>query len=130
MMGLFGEVIVIKTTITLPNKPIIDPRMAEEQFGAFDDDAKAMIGMFIQMSEPQVVEMGKCFENKDWPRLKGLAHSLKGAARSACCPQLGDVAERLQNESSSGHVPPESSLYLSTAFDNVKQHYASFGSGK
>lgn len=111
--------------IILPNKPIIDPNMAVQQFGAFDDDAKMMIGMFIKMSEPQLQEIEKCFGTKDWPKLKGLVHSLKGAARSACCPQLGDVAERLQNESSAGNVSVDGYLYLSTAFSNVKNHFAS-----
>jgi two-component system sensor histidine kinase/response regulator len=76
-------------TLKLPDKPAIDPNMAVTQFGAFDDDAKTMIGMFIQMSEPQVKDIENSYSQKDWTKLKGLAHSLKGAARSGLLPATG-----------------------------------------
>lgn len=112
------------TPILLPNKPAIDPNMAIQQFGAFDDDAKEMIGMFIQMSAPQIKEIENCFAHKDWPKLKSISHSLKGAARSACCPQLGDVAEQVQNESASGNVLPERMLQISAAFAKVQEQFS------
>ena len=110
--------------IKLPNKPTIDPKMAEAQFGAFDDDAKMMIGMFIQMSEAQITDMQNAFAAKDWPKLKGIAHSLKGAARSACCPQLGDVAEAIQTQATNGYVAADVIAPLAPAFDLVKTEYA------
>ncbi len=109
--------------VKLPSKPAIDPKMAEAQFGAFDDDAKQMIGMFIQMSEPQIGEMRAAFEKKDWPKLKGVAHSLKGAARSACCPQLGDVAEAIQKNAEAGNVANDVMAPLEPAFENVKSAF-------
>lgn len=114
------------SNITLPEKPPVDPKMAINQFGAFDDDAKEMIHMFISMTEKQVEEIDETFKQKDWPKLKGIAHSLKGAARSACCPQLGDVAERLQNDCMSGQVPDDSYLKVKAAFENVKSTMNSF----
>lgn len=117
----------VAADVKLPNKPAIDPNMAVAQFGAFDDDAKTMIGMFIQMSEPQVKDIESSYSQRDWVKLKGLAHSLKGAARSACCPQLGDVAEKLQTESANGNVSPDTCAQISAAFQNVKQQFAALG---
>lgn len=111
------------TTPVLPNKPVIDPAMAEAQFGAFDDDAKSMIGLFISMSEKQVTDMGSAYKKNEWAKLKSLAHSLKGAARSACCPQLGDVAEAIQKYSEAGNVPADTMAMLVPAFDAVRTEY-------
>jgi CheY-like chemotaxis protein len=120
-----SEIVVSQQDLNLPNKPPIDPAMAVDQFGAFDDDAKMMIGMFIQMSEPQIGEIADCFEQQDWVRLKGLAHSLKGAARSACCPQLGDITESVQNDSCSGFVDPIYLPRIKAAFENIKTAFSS-----
>jgi two-component system, sensor histidine kinase and response regulator len=116
----------VNGAVKLPNKPVIDPKMAEQQFGAFDDDAKMMIGMFIDMSGPQIAEMEAAFAAKDWQKLKGIAHSLKGAARSACCPQLGDVAEAIQTHSASGFVANDVMSGLVPAFDNVKTEFQKY----
>ncbi len=116
--------VAVKDTVKLPNKLAIDPKMAEAQFGAFDDDAKMMVGMFIQMSEQHIIDMQAAFSAKDWSKLKGLAHSVKGAARSACCPQLGDVVETIQTHSTNGFVANDIFAPLVPAFEAVKQEYA------
>lgn len=107
--------------VTLSSKPVIDEHMAEQQFGAYDDDARMMIKMFVQMSAAQIDEVAQAHAHSDFGKLKNIAHSLKGAARSACCPQLGDIAEILQTQSIGGEVANDTIGQLQTAFKNVEQ---------
>lgn len=83
---------------------IIDPKMVEEQIGAFDDSALDMIKMFVDMTEAQIADLRDAYDNDDMKKLYGIAHSLKGGARSACCPRLGDVAEKIQSDAHAGAV--------------------------
>ena len=78
--------------------PAIDKEAMIAQMGAFDDTAIEMLGMFIEMTQPQIESIKTALEANDYSELKELGHSLKGAARSACCPVLGDLAGRLQND--------------------------------
>ncbi len=45
--------------------------------------------------------------NKDVGDLKEAAHSLKGAARSACINELGEAAAQLQTEAEGGRIVEE-----------------------
>ena len=77
--------------------PVFDRALAAQQFGAFDHEAIDMVKMFVHMSQTHITQMQTAFAEQDWQRLKNIAHSLKGAARSACCLHLGDIAEMLQH---------------------------------
>lgn len=77
--------------------PAIDKDAMIAQMGAFDDNAIDMLGMFIEMTQPLIKRIQAAHENKDIHDLAEAAHSLKGAARSACCNALGDVASALQD---------------------------------
>lgn len=70
-----------------------------EQMGAFDDNAIEMLGMFVEMTAPLIDRVQNAFVHGDQHDLAEAAHSLKGAARSACCNALGDAASHLQDES-------------------------------
>lgn len=82
--------------------PAVDKQAMIDQMGAFDDMAIEMLGMFIDMTAPLVSKIKEAHENKDNYALKEAAHSLKGAARSACCNVLGDVASELQDKTEDG----------------------------
>lgn len=78
--------------------PAIDKEGLKEQMGAFDDDAIDMLQMFVEMTEPLIQKISDAATHTDWHGLKESAHSLKGAARSACCNRLGDIAATLQDD--------------------------------
>lgn len=77
----------------------VDKAAMRELMGAFDDNAIEMLGMFAEMTAPLIKRIQSAQENKDFHDLKEAAHSLKGAARSACCNILGDMAAELQERS-------------------------------
>ncbi|MEZ5814889.1 MAG: ATP-binding protein [Alphaproteobacteria bacterium] len=78
--------------------PAIDKAAMVAQMGAFDAIAVEMLGMFVQMTSPQIERIQAALTDGDFHALKELGHSLKGAARSACCNVLGDLAARLQDD--------------------------------
>jgi two-component system sensor histidine kinase/response regulator len=106
--------------IQLPASAVIDTSMAVDQFGAFDDDAIMMIQSFIRMTEPQITETQQAFALRDWSRIRNIAHSIKGAARSACCMQLGDVAEQIQITADGGTVSTDQINMLLAAFEAAR----------
>lgn len=77
---------------------VIDREAMIEQMGAFDNMAIEMLGMFIEMTRPQIAQIEGALAAGDFDGLHELGHSLKGAARSACLPRLGDLAAQLQDD--------------------------------
>ncbi len=82
----------------ITNGDAVDREAMAQQMGAFDDDAIAMLRMFVDMTRPMIEDITSAFKANDFHRLSELGHSLKGAARSACCPRLGDLAGQLQDD--------------------------------
>lgn len=78
--------------------PALDIEKVKEQMGALDEGIIEMLHLFIEMTEPQLARMQEAEQNGDYDDLKEIAHSLKGASRSACCNVLGDLAAKLQND--------------------------------
>lgn len=76
--------------------PAIDKKAIRQQMGALDAGTVELLGMFIDMTAPQIGKLKDAQAAGDLHKLKELAHSLKGAARSACCNVLGDIAAELQ----------------------------------
>ena len=74
------------------------------QMGAFDESTIEMLHMFIDMTKPLIDKIGAAHQQKDYHDLKEAAHSLKGAARSACCNILGDHAAKLQSMAEMGET--------------------------
>ncbi len=82
--------------------PAVDAKMVVSQMGALDAGSIEMLNMFVDMTKPQIGKIEATFAEGNMPKLKELAHSLKGGARSACCPRLGDLAAELQERASKG----------------------------
>ncbi|MBI4031715.1 MAG: response regulator, partial [Proteobacteria bacterium] len=76
----------------------VDISQLKELMGAFDENTIQMLHQFVEMTEPLITRIRKAFDSGDYKDLYEAAHSLKGAARFACCVSLGDVAENLQND--------------------------------
>jgi CheY-like chemotaxis protein len=79
----------------------IDREAMIAQMGAFDENAIEMLKLFIDMTQPLVERIAKAGEQNDVNGLKEAAHSLKGAARSACLNDLGEAAALLQHAAES-----------------------------
>ena len=80
-----------------PHKSALDKDSIVQMMGAFNQDAIDMLQMFIEMTRPLIDTIQKTHASNDLHGLKEAAHSLKGGARSACCPALGDLASQLQD---------------------------------
>lgn len=85
----------------------IDRAAMIEQMGAFDENAIEMLKLFIDMTKPLIGRIDHAASNKDVGDLKEAAHSLKGAARSACINELGEAAAQLQTEAEGGRIVEE-----------------------
>ena len=105
----------------VPDGPAIDPQAVEEMMGGFDDDTKEMMKMFVQMTTPQIENLRNVFDSGNASQIAELAHSLKGAARSACCPHLGDLAHKAQDIGDNGKMPEvELISAIEAEFERVK----------
>lgn len=83
---------------THPALSAIDRDSIVAQMGAFDENAIEMLKMFVEMTEPLLAKLMTAAATGDQSALKETAHSLKGAARSACAVALGDLAAKLQDD--------------------------------
>ena len=97
--------------------PAVDTAAMADMMGAFDDGAIEMLGMFADMTAAVIDKIKDTYAYKDFAELSEAAHSLKGGARSACCPRLGDLADKLQDDANAGAV--EQNL-----IDDVLSEYA------
>lgn len=87
--------------------PAIDPKAIEEVMGGLDENAKSMLHMFVDVTEAQIDALEQAYKEKDHKKIVDVAHSLKGAARSACCLRMGDLADQIQQSAEEGEAPPE-----------------------
>lgn len=92
------------------------------QLGSLDHNAVEMLGMFISMTEPTIQEIRQAEHQQDVKALIEVAHSLKGSARSAAAPLLGDLAEELQRRAENSEIPPDLIRQVEAEFERVRQH--------
>ena len=84
--------------------PAVDKDAMISQMGAFDAEAIEMLQMFVDMTQPSIEKLEAAFAQNNTHELKETAHSLKGSARSACCPRLGDLAAEMQENAEKGQA--------------------------
>ncbi len=111
------------TAEDIPNDdlpPAVDKQAMVEQMGAFDESTIEMLGMFVEMTEPQIAEIRDAFEANDYDELTELGHSLKGAARSACCPVLGNLASALQDDANAKNDVTDLVTKIEAEFEHVR----------
>lgn len=91
------------------------------QLGGVDAGTIDMLKMFVKMTRPNLlVKIDAAFAEGDTKKLRELGHSLKGSARSACCPHLGDLSAALQEAAEKGHpVTAEMITAIKTEFERV-----------
>jgi|GEM_PF-374042 len=79
------------TAISVSSEKII------EQLGTIDKNSLGLIERFLEMTAATISRIGDAAAHDDHPEVASLAHSLKGAAYSACCLKLGDIAKDIQD---------------------------------
>jgi len=90
-----SKTVVKRDRANLP--PALDKNAIIEQMGEIDEDSVEMLKAFIGMTKPVIERIEKAFEAESRVELREASHSLKGAARSACCSYLGDMAADIQD---------------------------------
>jgi CheY-like chemotaxis protein len=101
--GLMSDTGAEDTHAPAPERPVqnnsaIDRQAMIDQMGAFDAGVIEMLKMFVDMTTPLIDRIEKSNSDNDTKDLKEAAHSLKGAARSACLNDLGEAAAELQSD--------------------------------
>jgi len=104
--------------------PAIDKEAMVAMMGEFDDTAIEMLGMFVEMTEPLVVSLRETHNAGDTAQVAEIAHSLKGAARSACCNNLGDVSAKLQEMAEKNAYDAKLIDQIEVAFQDIKNEVA------
>jgi two-component system sensor histidine kinase/response regulator len=99
----------------------IDKKAITEQMGAFDQNAIEMLKMFIDMTAPLISRIHKAAENDDIHDLHEAAHSLKGAARSACLNRLGEIAAKIQTRAERSESCDDLMPQLEEEFANARE---------
>lgn len=103
---------------------VIDIDLLMEQIGGDRDEAIEMLRLFVGMSAPLIDELTQAHANADTDALREAAHSLKGAARSACCPALSALATQLQDDAEQGKNPDSLTRDIAQAFAAVRDAVA------
>jgi signal transduction histidine kinase/CheY-like chemotaxis protein len=113
-----------QTTPANDKPPAIDRDAMIAQMGAFDEDAIEMLGMFVDMTDGLMIKLAKAHADKDFHAMSENAHSLKGAARSACANILGDLAAQMQDDA--GAHKDVSALFtdIQAEFERVRREVA------
>lgn len=109
--------------------PAIDKDAMVAQMGAFDENAIEMLGMFAEMTQPLVNDLAVAIREQDAGKVKELAHSLKGGARSACCNILGDIASKIQDDAERGQVDITMAEKIEQEFQRVETEIQSLSKG-
>lgn len=104
------------------NVPAVDQEAMENIMGGVNADTVEMLQMFADMTEPLILDIQKAYEDHNWHQFEELGHSLKGSARSACCPVMGDIASDIQEHAKANSVEENQELLekLLDEFDRVK----------
>ena len=102
--------------------PAVDKKAMVEQMGSVDAGTIEMMHIFVKMTAPTFDKIDAAFAKNDTRALKELAHSLKGGARSACCPRLGDLAAEMQeNAEKNQPITAEMVTALKAEFERVSE---------
>lgn len=118
--GLLNDGAIEKNQDKTPANAV-DIASVRQLMGAFDKDALEMLNMFIDLTRPLIERIRKAQQHNDYHDLKEAAHSLKGAARSACCNILGDLAARLQKDAEQGKDSSQLVLNISNEFARAEK---------
>lgn len=116
---LQGTAAAVEVPMIETSGPAIDREAMIAQMGGFGDGEIQMLKLFPDMARPLVEQISAAFEASDFHALAEAAHSLKGAARSACAMPLGDVCSTLQDGAEAQKCDAQIIAQLNQAFTGV-----------
>jgi two-component system sensor histidine kinase/response regulator len=100
-----------KTDLNEPSKlPALNREAIIEYMGAIDENTVQMMHLFVEMTQPLLDELENARQHNDYIAMSQIAHSLKGASRSAGCLILGEICAKLQDDAAS--LSPQSGLLV------------------
>ena len=105
---------------TSNNITAIDRDAIIKQMGSFDDSIIEMLKMFVEMTKPLIEKLVTAQQEENLHDLAENAHSLKGAARSACAVTLGDLASDLQSTAEEKRFAPDLVEKIKDEFKRVQ----------
>jgi len=109
-----------KATILKKKSTPIDRACLIENLGAINKGSIDMMDMFVDMTFPLIEKIETAQKKRKWYDLSELGHSLKGAARSACCSRLGDLASQLQDDAEARQECETLVLEIMREFERIK----------
>ena len=115
-----------KSISTDEQRSAIDQNAIIAQMGALDERTIEMLGLFVEMTQPLIEKIKSAYADNNFHDLTETAHSLKGAARSACANILGNIANELQSESEAQSARPDLVENIVSEFERVKKEVKSF----
>lgn len=104
--------------------PAIDLEAMQSQMGAVDAGTVEMVAMFADMTKPLIGRIRAALDARNNHDLVEGAHSLKGAARSACCVILGNLSAELQDRGNDPEKCVELVAAIETEFARVVSEVA------
>ncbi|MBM3534375.1 MAG: Hpt domain-containing protein [Alphaproteobacteria bacterium] len=81
---------------------VLDLSQLLAAFGEIDDDVRKMMRIFIETTEPILDELEARVASRDRAGVEDLAHSAKGAARSAGARTMAAACEALEKAAEAG----------------------------
>ncbi len=106
--------------LRISEKAAVDLDAVENQMGAMDDSAIEMLKMFADFTTPLIEKINTYHSENQYNDLAEAAHSLKGAARSACCLILGDLSGELQDMAEKGQSSDELIASIKVEYKRAK----------
>lgn len=98
----------------------IDIDTIKSQMGDFGENEIQMLKMFTDMTYPLIENLEEAYTNKDIHQISEISHSLKGAALSACCIKLGEIAGNIQDKAEQNQKDEKDLEEIKAEFENVK----------
>lgn len=102
-----GPIIPEKVDENAPSTKVklVDLKALQNLIGSKDKaEALEMLEAFPSMTDSIIQEIHNAWDQKDQIALAEAAHSLKGAAKSACCMPLAEAASELQDAATTGNA--------------------------
>jgi HPt (histidine-containing phosphotransfer) domain-containing protein len=81
---------------------VLDLSQLLAAFGEIDDDVREMMRVFVETTEPMLGEIEAKIAARDRIAVADLAHSAKGAARSAGARAMATACEALERAAEAG----------------------------
>ncbi len=119
-----------KEADTQKDEDPVNIHQISKMIGGDEDQAIEMLSMFVNMTTPLLDEISEASDNNDFHKLKDSAHSLKGAARSACAEKLGNLSANLQESAEKGCKDTQLVKNVLDEFERVRVQVSTLKSEK